>query len=332
MDSTLLAQMLAQIQEQGHAIDSVQVVRNGHLVVDAYVSPFGPGRLHPIHSCTKSLVSALIGIAIEGGYLESVDQPVLDLLPGRAVANLDAGKEAMTLEDVLTMATGLDCQDSYLYRWRGLHQMRQTDDWVQFMLDLPLVAEPGTGFEYCNGASFLLSAILQEATGMTAAEFAEEHLLGPLGIHDVEWPSNPQGISIGYGQVQMQPHDMAKIGHLYLNGGQWGERQIVPADWVEASTRKHIPATLQDGYGYQWWVSDEGYYMALGYAGQFIFVVPDLNLVTVFVSDLEERDFYVPQQLLDGYITPAVRSTAPLPANPDGVAELEARTRALAQP
>jgi metal-dependent hydrolase (beta-lactamase superfamily II) len=169
MDSALLAQMLAQVQEQGHAIDSVQVVRNGHLVVDAYVSPFRPGRLHPINSCTKSLVSALIGIAIEDGYLQGVDQPVLELLPGRTIANLDAGKEAMTLEDVLTMATGLDCQDSYLYRWRGLQQMRQTDDWVQFMLDLPIVAEPGTRFEYCNGASFLLSAILQEATGVTAA-------------------------------------------------------------------------------------------------------------------------------------------------------------------
>jgi CubicO group peptidase (beta-lactamase class C family) len=332
MDSALLALMLAEVQERGHAIDSVQVVRNGHLVVDATVSPFEPGRRHPIHSCTKSIVSALIGIAIEEEYLEGIAQPVLELLPGRAIANLGAAKEAMTLEDLLTMATGLECRDSYLYRWRGLQQMRQTDDWVQFMLDLPMAEQPGTRFEYCNGASFLLSAILQEATGKTAAEFAEEHLFGPLGIDDVEWPSNSQGISIGWGEVQMQPHDMAKIGYLYLNEGRWGDQQVLPAQWVEASTRKHIPATLQDGYGYQWWVSESGYYMALGYAGQFIFVVPDLDLVAIFLSDLEEQDFYVPQQLLDGYVIPAARSTETLAANPDGVAELEARTNALAQP
>jgi metal-dependent hydrolase (beta-lactamase superfamily II)/CubicO group peptidase (beta-lactamase class C family) len=332
MDSELLAGMLAQIQQEGHAIDSVQVVRNGHLVVDAYVSPFGPGRKHPIHSCTKSIVSTLIGIAIEQGYLEGTGQPVLELLPGRTIAHLDAAKEAMTLEDVLIMATGLECRDSYLYRWRGLQQMRQSDDWVQFMLDLPMAEEPGTRFEYCNGASFLLSAILQEATGKSAAEFADEHLFGPLGIDDVTWPSNPQGISIGWGEVQMQPHDMARLGHLYLSQGRWGDQQIIPPDWVERSIRKQIPATLQDGYGYQWWVSQRGYYMALGYAGQFIFVVPGLDLVVVFLSDLEERDFYVPQQLLDGYIIPAARSVEPLAANPDGAAELEARTNALAGP
>jgi CubicO group peptidase (beta-lactamase class C family) len=195
-----------------------------------------------------------------------------------------------------------------------------------------MAEEPGTRFEYCNGASFLLSAVLQEATGKSAAEFADEHLFGPLGIDDVVWPSNPQGISIGWGAAQMQPHDMAKLGQLYLSQGRWGDQQIVPADWVGRSTRKHIPATLQDGYGYHWWVSERGYYMALGYAGQFIYVVPRLDLVVVFLSDLEERDFYVPQQLLDGYIIPAARSTEPLAPNPAGVAELEAQTKALAQP
>jgi CubicO group peptidase (beta-lactamase class C family) len=238
----------------------------------------------------------------------------------------------MMLRDVLTMATGLECRDSYLYRWRGLEQMRRSTDWVQFMLDLPVVEEPGTRFEYCNGASFLLSAIIQQETGMSAADYAAEHLFGPLGIEEVDWPSNPQDISVGWGQMRMRPHDMAKLGYLYLNGGRWGERQVVPVDWVEASTRKQIAATLQDGYGYQWWVSDAGYYMALGYGGQFIYVVPDKDLVVVFASDLEERDFYVPQQLLEGYIIPAAKPEGSLPANPNGVAELEAQTQVLAQP
>lgn len=329
MDSETLAKVFETIQEQGHNIDSVTVIRNGYMVADATIYPFQPDSRHVIHSCTKSIVSVLIGIAIEEGYIEGVDQPILDIFSGRTIANLDADKEAMTLGHLLTMASGLECRDSYLYRWSGLREMERSDDWVQFVLDLPMAELPGSRFEYCNGGSFLLSAIIQETTGMSAAEFAEERLFGPLGISDVVWPSNPHGISIGWGELRMRPHDMAKIGYLYLNGGEWGGEQIVPASWVAASTRRHISATLQDGYGYQWWVADDGVYMALGYAGQFIFVVPEKALVVVITSDLEERDFYIPQELLNGFIVPAAESSTPLPANPDGVALLEASIAAL---
>ncbi|UCG79871.1 MAG: serine hydrolase [Desulfobacterales bacterium] len=332
MDSETLADMLHTIQERGYDIDSVSVIRNGYMVVDAYVHPFSPGSKHVIHSCTKSIISALVGIAIEKGYIKSVEQPVLDFFPERTAAHLDADKNQMTLEHLLTMSSGLKCRDSYLYRWRGLRQMRQSQDWVQFMLDLPMAEKPGTRFEYCNGASFLLSAIIQETTEMSASAFAEKHLFGPLGISDIEWPSNPQGITIGWGELRMRPHNMAKIGYLYLNKGQWNSRQIVPSAWVEASTSKHISATLQDGYGYQWWVADHGVYMALGYAGQFIFVLPEQNMVVVFTSNLEERDFYVPQRLLNDFIMPAAESSTPLPENPDGIALLESSIEALANP
>jgi len=332
MDSEMLAEMFAAIQEQGHNIDSVTVARHGYLVADAAISPFRPDSKHTINSCTKSVVSALIGIAIDKGYIERVEQPLLDFFPERSAANLDANKKAITLEDVLTMATGLECRDSYLYRWRGLDQMRATDDWIQFMLDLPMAETPGSRFEYCNGASFLLSAIIQKSTGVTAQAFAEEHLFAPLGISDVEWPENPQGISIGWGGIEMRPRDMAKIGYLYLNEGRWDGEQIVPAEWVKTSTQKHIPATLQDGYGYQWWMADDGVYMALGYAGQYILVAPEKEMVVVFTGDLEERDFYTPQNLLNDFIIPAAKSSAPLPANPDGVAQLEAIIDALAKP
>jgi CubicO group peptidase (beta-lactamase class C family) len=332
MDSEMLADMLSTIQGQDYAIDGVTVVRNGYVVADATVYPFGPDSRHIIHSCTKSIVSALIGIAIERGYIEGVDQPMLNFFPERSVANLDAEKEALTLEHLLTMASGLECRDSYLYNWRGLEQMRASGDWVQFVLDLPVAEPPGSRFEYCNGASFLLSAIIQETTGKSALAFAQEHLFGPLGISDVEWPSNPQGINIGWGELHMRPHDMAKIGYLYLNKGRWDGEQIVPSDWVQTSTRKHIAATLQDGYGYQWWVTDSGVYMALGYAGQFIFVVPEQALVVVFVSDLQDSDFYVPQRLLEDYVIPAIKSFEPLPDNPAGVATLESQVQALAKP
>jgi CubicO group peptidase (beta-lactamase class C family) len=332
IDSAKLAAMLDQILANRHPIDAVLVVRNGTMVMDATVHPFQPDSKHIIHSCTKSIVSALIGIAIEEGYIRGTGQRVIDLFPGRTIANLDANKRAMTLEDLLTMSSGLDCQDSYLYRWRGLNQMRQSDDWVQHVLDLPMIAEPGTRFEYCNGVSFLLSAIIQETTGQTTLDFAREHLFGPLEISDVDWPANPQGINIGWGELHMKPHDMAKIGYLYLHDGRWGEQQVVPAEWTAASTKKYIDGTLQDGYGYQWWIDGTGYYMALGYAGQCIFVIPDLELVVVFVSDLDEADFYVPQILLSEYIVPAIESSGPLPANPEGLRILASSIEALAQP
>ena len=332
MDSEKLADMLADIQEHSYDIDSVTIIRNGYLVADATIHPFPPDSRHIIHSCTKSIISALVGIAIDQGVIESVQQSVLDFFPEWTVANRSAQKEAMTLEDLLTMSTGFQCQDSYLYRWRGLQELRQSRDWVQFVLDLPMLAEPGTRFEYCNSASFLLSAIIQETTDVSALEFAQVHLFAPLGISDVDWPSNPQGISIGWGELRMRPHDMAKFGTLYLNGGVWDGAQVVPADWVGASTREQIASgTLQDGYGYQWWVDDSGLYMALGYAGQFIFVVPDKEMVVVFTSDLSDDLFFVPQQLLESIILPAAESPVPLPPNPDGVARLQTAIQQAAQ-
>ena len=332
MDSGVLAAMLEDIQRQGHNIDNVTVIRNGYLVADAAIYPYEQDTKHIIHSCTKSIVSALIGIAIEQGYIDGVQTPVLDFFPGRSAENIDENKKSMTLDDLLTMSSGLNCRDSYLYRWSGLNEMRASSDWVQHMLDLPMAEAPGTRFEYCNGASFLLSAILTETTGMSAHEFADKYLFGPLGITDVIWPINPQGINIGWGELRMRPQDLAKIGYLYLRGGEWDGEQIIPSSWVEESTQKHISGTLEDGYGYQWWVDDSGIFMAVGYAGQFIFVVPEEELVVVFNSDLDDRDFYVPQVLLVDYIIPAVISLEPLPTDPEAEASLRLQIEALSKP
>jgi CubicO group peptidase (beta-lactamase class C family) len=331
MDSEQLSDMLVLILEHDYDIDSLSVVRNGYLVLDVTIDPFRPGMKHNLFSCTKSILSVLIGIAIDEGYVEGVEQPVLDFFPTRTVGNLDANKAAMTLEHLLTMTTGLRCRDSYLYRWEGLYLMQASEDWVQFMLDLPMDGKPGVSFEYCNGASLLLSAILQETTGMDAYQFAETHLFAPLGITESDWPSDPLGVTLGWGDLEMLPHDMAKIGYLYLNHGQWEGKQIVSPSWVEDSTRKHTPATLEDGYGYQWWVDDSGMYLALGYSGQFIFVLPEENLVVVFTSHLEESSFYVPQTLLTDFIIPSA-SSSPLPVNEAGQERLENLIRSLAEP
>ena len=317
MDSKILLRMLEAIWEKGIDIDSVLVIRNGYIVLDAYSYPYDSDDTHNIYSCTKSISSALVGIGIDKGYIKDVNQPVLDFFPKRVAKNFDADKKAMTLENLLTMTTGLDCRDSYLYQWSGLMQMKWSANWVQFVIDLPMAEAPGTRFNYCNGASFLLSAILQEQTDMNALSFAKRNLFVPLGISDVSWPSNPQGITIGYSQLYMRPHDMAKIGYLYLNDGLWDGKQIISAQWIKASTRKHIAATLLPGYGYQWWIVSPDIYTAIGHQGQFIMVAPEKNVVAVFTSTLNRRDVYIPLGLLAAYIIPAVKSPIPLPENPN---------------
>lgn len=324
MDSEKLVEMFEFIEQYNYKVDSILVIRNGHMVLETYAHPFGPGKKHVIHSCSKSVTSSLVGIAIDEGYLESVEKPVLDIFPERSVANLDANKEAMTVEHLLTMTAGLESHDSYLYGWSGLLKMIESEDWVQFVLDLPMAEKSGTRFEYCNGATFLLSAIIQQTTGVTAYEFAKGHLFYPLGITDVYWPSNPQGITYGFGELRIRPSDMAKIGYLYLNNGMWEDKQIISSEWIEASTRKHVSATLQDGYGYQWWIDSSGNYMALGYGWQYLHVVPEQNLVVVFTSNLYESMDTDSKTLLNMFIIPAAISDEALPENPETLEKLRA--------
>ncbi len=324
-DSALLLDMLEVIWQNDIKIDSVLVIRNGYIVLDAYSYPFDTGDRQNIYSCSKSVTSALIGIAIDKDYIKGVYQPVLDFFPEHTAQNLDSDKEAMTLEHLLTMSSGMDCRDSYRYRWIGLEEMKNSPDWVQFMIDLPMAKEPGTYFEYCNGVTFLLSAILQQKTGMDALSFAEKHLFKPLGISGVTWSSNPQGITVGFGRIHMRPRDMAKFGYLYLNNGLWEDKQIISSRWIKDSTRKHAATKGLMDYGYQWWTMGTGAYTALGYHGQFIFVVPHKNIVAVFTSNLAQRDIFTPSVLLRSHIIPSVKSDKPLPQN----TELEKALRDL---
>jgi CubicO group peptidase (beta-lactamase class C family) len=334
IDSTALVAMIEYVQEMNYDVDGVIVVRHGYEVAEIYFYPFKEGQRHILYSCTKSVVSALIGIAIERGYIQGVDQPMLDFFPDYTPENLDERKQSMTFEDLLTMSTGFECRDSYLYDNRGLTEMHASEDWVQFVLDLPMVKEPGTYFEYCNGASFLLSAIITEATGMSALDFAHEVLFSPLGITDASWDASPEGINLGYSNLFLQPEDMAKFGYLYLHGGEWDGEQVVPAGWVETSTREHIrPGTLQDGYGYQWWIDDDGYYMAIGYNGQFIFVLPELDMVVVIVSDRYRGDYEAPEILLAEYILPATTPDgSSLPENDKAFNELQEKIEEVGGP
>jgi WD40 repeat protein/CubicO group peptidase (beta-lactamase class C family) len=312
MNSTILNDMFEFIQRYRSSLHSVLVLRNGVLVAEKYYSGdyhvWTRSSKHALFSCTKSITSILVGIAIDKGFIDSVDQKVLDFFPERTVSNVDARKENMTLENLLTMTSGLDWPEwglgwnnpEYAYR-----MMVESQDWVQFVLDRPMVYEPGEVFNYNTGCSQLLSAIIQKTTGKTALSFAQEHLFNHLDIEqgDMVWFQDPQGVYIGGTDSFLKPQDMAKIGYLYLNNGSWDGKQLVSAEWVENSTRSYSSI----GYGYQWWIAAFGSYgeikgyNALGFNNQKIYVVPELDLVVAFTSGFDDSGF-----LVSNYIIPSI--------------------------
>ncbi len=306
IDYEMLVEMVDYINSEGIGADSVMVIKDGYVVLDAYFPPFDEGEIHIVYSCTKSVVSTLIGLAMEEGLIESLDLGLADLFPDRTMDNQSAWKDEITLRDLLTMTAGFDAEDSYLYDWVGLNRMYDAPDALQYVLDLPVIEEPGTRFEYTNGVSHLLSCIITEVTGNSTLDYARERLFSPLGITGAEWRTDSLGRNWGYSSLYLTPHDMAKIGYLFLNGGEWDGEQVVPQEWVEEATRKHFHAgTLLDDYGFQWWVSPKGYYSAIGYKGQFIHVVPEHDLIMVTTSSSEE-DFNRIQDLLETFVIPAV--------------------------
>ena len=314
MSSRILAELFHSVRENEYEIDGLIIVRNGYVVLESYNHLLEPHFKHQIYSCTKSVSSALIGIAIEKGYIKSVDQTLGELFPEKTAEVQQSGNKEISLRHLLMMATGLACEDSVRYEFKGMKEMWQSDDWVQHMIDLPPIEPPGTRFEYCNGASALLTAIIQKASGMTAFEFAKRHLFNPLKISDIHWKSH-NGITIGYSDLTMRPVDMARFGYLFLHNGRWNNQQIISEEWVEESTKKHINNPLTYGYGYQWWIMTPQRFAAVGAHGQRIFVLKDKNMVVVFTGDLKKVKTGIPEELLHSFIVPAVRSDDPLPEN-----------------
>jgi CubicO group peptidase (beta-lactamase class C family) len=328
MDSEVLAQIFEYVRLHQIPIHSLLIVRNGYVVLDAYFYPFQAGQVHDAASVTKSITSTLIGIAIAEHKLSSVHEPVLSLFPDRKVDNHDNLKDRITIGHLLSMTSGLDCHVE-----RGeitLKEMMQSKNWVQFMLDLPMVAEPGSKFEYCSGGMHLLSGIISQSTGTSALEFARRELFHPLGIDDVIWPSDPQGVSYGWGDLHLQPRDMAKIGYLWLNNGRWDGRQILLVDWMLSATQPHSPPNIGSGeYGYGLWVYPERnppLYEALGRGGQRISVVPGKNVIVVFTGgEFEPGD-------IGKFIGESIKSDQPLPENRAGDTHLTAAVGAAARP
>ncbi|HJS29611.1 MAG TPA: serine hydrolase [Anaerolineales bacterium] len=337
LDSEKLVEMLEAVQEEQIDLHSLLIVRNGELVLEAYYDPYGPDDLHTLESNTKSVIAALVGIAIDQGKIKDVNQKLLDFFPDRSVVNIDRRKEAITLQDLLSMTSGLDCQDST----PAAVEMFGVDDWVQYLLNLPVKTEPGTEWAYCSGSSHLVSAILEETTGLDARSFANKFLFRPMGITGVkleDWGGDPEGITNGIAGLYLTPRDLAKLGLLYLQKGKWEDEQLVPEAWIEEATSDHAytkPDAFVGGlnrrFGYMFSVfPDQKMYGYLGRAGQELYIVPEQNLVVVFTAALEVGKEARLLGLMNDYIVPAVQSQGELPQNSAAFEQLEGIVRSAA--
>ncbi|MCC7448713.1 MAG: serine hydrolase [Anaerolineae bacterium] len=305
MDSRQLARMLTAIREQKLLLYSFLVIRHGYIVSETYFGTTTQTDRREIYSCTKSFIATLMGIAIDKGYIRDVNQRVADFFPGRVFDNADARKASMTLHDLLTMRSGLDWHEDD----PTIRKMYTSRDWVKAVMDEPMKDAPGSAFNYCTGCTHVLSAIIQQATGVSTKTFAEKNLFQPLGMTDVYWMTDPTGTASGGWGIQMSPRDMAKLGYLYLHQGNWDGQQIVAAGWVKTATQRHTGTdTERLDYGFQWWVYPSlGAYTALGREGQTIFVIPRLDLIIVTSASLPNHDSIF--ALIEQYVVPAVQTT-----------------------
>ena len=273
---------------------SLVIARNGHLVAEHYFNGNGPDSLVDIRSATKSITSTLVGMAIAQGLIPSVETPVMPLFPRyMPIAHDGPQKRAITIEHLLTMSSGLDANADDPESTGYEDRMWESDDWVRFVLDLPMVHEPGEDWSYSSASSFLAGAAVEEAAAQNLAGYASDVLFAPLGFGDYQWLETPKGRTVAQGNLSIRARDMAKIGQLYLDDGRWKNQQLVPQSWIRASVegRFEVPWNGYDSYGYGWYthsfdVNERAFhgFGASGNGGNKIYVFPKQQLVVVIQS------------------------------------------------
>jgi CubicO group peptidase (beta-lactamase class C family) len=256
----------------------------GKLVMEQYFNGSGPDKLVNIKSASKSVVSTLVGIAVEQGFIGGVDVTIDNYFNDILAEQVQADKSAITLANLLSMQAGLETTSNRNYGAWVLSK-----DWVRFALNQPMESNPGTRMHYSTGNTHLLSAILTQATGMSTLQFARKHLAEPLGFHLSDWPRDPKGIYFGGNDMEMTARQMLAFGHLYMNGGTYKDKRIISANWVNQSFTPYAISMREHGryYGFGWWLRRMAGYRtayAWGYGGQFIILVPELELLIVTTS------------------------------------------------
>jgi CubicO group peptidase (beta-lactamase class C family) len=268
---------------------SLLVQFEGELLREAYYSSKNENTPFHIRSITKSIISALIGIAIDRGLIENIDVRLVDVLQSVPYA-YDEAKGTITLEHLLTMSSGFEWNEmggNEYSLWMS------SSNKITYVIDKPLIYDPGQQFNYNSGTSHLLSVILSEQSGINTLEFANEFLFEPLDISNVVWQNigNRNFFYNGGSGLMMTSRDLVKIGECFLAGGTFNGERIISQDWVDRSTQPHIQTGRTfygSNYGYLWWIeqiNNKYCFYGMGYGGQFLFVIPEINLIIVATSD-----------------------------------------------
>jgi CubicO group peptidase (beta-lactamase class C family) len=341
MNPNHLINLMNRLDEIGeHRLHSLLVIKDGKLVLEEYFpgdkfnlaqytgeSGFDIDDTHNLCSATKSFTSALIGIAIDKGYIQSVIQKVFDFFPEHSdLLTTAPEKQNITLEHLLTMRSGLEWDDeTYPYSdpRNDMNRLFSSSDPIRYILSKELIETPGTYYAYRNCNTNVLGEIVRKASDLRLDIFANDYLFSKLGITDYEWQRLPNNVIFCSGDLRLRPRDMAKFGQLFLNGGRWESEQVISQDWVDISTQKFTSLNNLwgdvDGYGYQWWQWENIYgvnynaYMASGWGGQWIIVCPDMNTVVITTAGNYYTNELMPvQTILVNYILPSLSQAAEL--------------------
>ena len=281
--------------EQHPDFRAIMVAKDGKLVMEEYFNSFWRTNIHDIRSAGKSITSMLAGVAMDKDLFKSTDKVVSFFPAYKNSKNPSAEKSAITVEDLLVMSSGL-ASDDYQNDSPGLEgYMTDTEDYLKFVLDLPMDFKPGERWAYSSAVAFLLGAIVENTSGQTLEDFARKNLFGPMGITQFFWEKSPKGRNTGMGNLYLEPRDLAKLGQVMLDNGQWNGQQILPKSFVKKSFEKRFDISDNDpfahGYGYMWYIAkmdSKGqtidYYFASGNGGNKIFIVPELNMIVTTMS------------------------------------------------
>ena len=325
VDPQIIRELMRQILNNNlKNIHSILLIKNGKLILEEYFCGYHRDLKHPVASVTKSVTSILFGIARDRGEKIVLNKKLIAYLPEYKDLLSSSGKSKITLEHLLTMRAGLEWNEFSHTYFQGMYE---SNDPIKFILEKEMVDAPGQRFFYSTGLSTVLGRILENTTGSNAEQFADEYLFTPLEIKDYHWGKLSDGTVLTGSSLSLRPRDMAKLGYLFLKEGVWRDKQIVSKEWVKESIFPHVkyPHDKGDlisgtGYGYQWWrgtskISDRDIdaFYAAGHGGQFICVIPSLDLITVITSQVDDNDTgdFRAYSVIDNYVIPAVLQTVP---------------------
>jgi CubicO group peptidase (beta-lactamase class C family) len=317
-------------------LHGVVVVRRGRLAFEQYWTgrderwgaplgevTFGPETLHDLRSVSKSVVGLLYGIARAQGVVAGLDSPLLDAFPEYADLGADPARQRILVRHALTMTMGTEWDETLPYSdpWNAERRMEDAPDRCRFALDRPLVAAPGERWNYNGGATAILARMISRGTGRPLLDFATRCFFGPLGITAIDWVTDGVGEPVAASGLRLRPRDAARIGQLMLGRGRWGEREVVPASWVQESTRPHVSTTEPFvRYGYQWWLAAASFgdattpwAAAFGNGGQRVFVLPELDLVVAVTAGNynQPENWRLPSAVLNQFVLPALVGSLP---------------------